>query len=119
MRRMFPPPLLLLPLAACAEAVVPAAAVNVGALAVAGRTVPDLAVSLALGRDCSLAHVETEGVYCRRRPEAQAAPPLCTRSLGAVDCWNAPPAASAPQRGLADGPPPAGEAPPWPWGLVR
>ncbi|MCS6932775.1 MAG: hypothetical protein NZM27_11260 [Acetobacteraceae bacterium] len=117
MRRMLAP-LLLLPLVACAEALVPAAAVNVGALAVAGRTVPDIALSLALGRDCSVAHVETEGVYCRRRAEAQPPPPLCTRSLGAVDCWTALPATSEPRRGLADGPPPAAEAPPWPWGLI-
>ena len=116
MRRLFP--LLPLLLAGCAEAVVPVAAANVGVLAVAGRTAPDMVVSLATGRDCSIAHVETEGVYCRRPVPAQADPPVCTRSIGAVDCWTSVPVATPRHRGLADGPPPAGPGQPWPWNLV-
>jgi hypothetical protein len=110
---------LVLPLlAGCAEAVVPAVALTAGALPVLGRTVPDAVISLASGRDCSIAHVETDGVYCRRRAEAQPEPPACTRSLGAVDCWRAAPAATPPYRLTADGPPPAAAAPPWPGRLV-
>ena len=105
-------------LASCAEAVVPAAALTAGALPVLGRTVPDAVVSLASGRDCSIAHVETDGVYCRRRAQAQPDPPACTRSIGAVDCWRAAPEATPPYRLTADGPPPAPTAPPWPWGLA-
>jgi hypothetical protein len=115
MRALLPALLLL---AGCAEAILPVAAANTGVLVVTGRTAPDLVVSLATGRDCSIAHVETEGVYCRRRAGAQAEPPACTRSIGAVDCWRALPEAAPPYRVTADGPPPAAEAPRWPEALV-
>ena len=112
--------LLALPLlTGCAEAVVPAAALTVGALPVLGRTVPDAVVSLATGRDCSVAHVEVDGVYCRRPQPAQDAPPVCTRSIGSVDCWRAAPAATPPHRMTADGPPPAPAEAGWPWSLLR
>jgi hypothetical protein len=110
--------LLALPLlAGCAEALVPVGVLTAGSLVAVGRTAPDALVSLGSGRDCSIAHVETEGVYCRPAALAQPAPRTCTRSLGHVDCWTTPPAATPPYRRTADGPPPAG-AQPWPRGLV-
>jgi hypothetical protein len=103
MRRLLP--LLLLGLAGCADALGPAVAVNAASLTLIGRTVPDAAISLVSGRDCSIAHLDLWEPYCR--PEIAATPParLCTRSLGDVDCWQ-PAQLPSPLRGIADGPPP-------------
>jgi hypothetical protein len=103
MRRMLL--LAALPLAGCADAIGPVAAVNAGSLMVIGRTVPDAMVTLATGRDCSIANLDRWEPYCRPAVEATAPPALCTRSLGDVDCWQ-PAQLPVPLRTIADGPPP-------------
>jgi hypothetical protein len=65
-----------------------------------GRTMGDGLVSLVTGEDCSIARIGRGEAYCGQ-DNAPAPPPICTRSLGAVDCWTVPPAA---YRGVADGP---------------
>ena len=100
--RAFIPLVLILPLAACdGPAIVATAGVNVAALTLAGRTVPDMAVSAVTGRDCSVVRLDRGQPYCGPVDQAPAAAPFCTRSLGAADCWTvAPPG----QRGIADAP---------------
>uniref|UniRef100_UPI0018DF35DC hypothetical protein n=1 Tax=Roseomonas rosulenta TaxID=2748667 RepID=UPI0018DF35DC len=68
-----------------------------------GRTMGDGLVSLVTGEDCSIARIGRGEAYCGQ-DNAPAPPPLCTRSLGAVDCWTVPPAAFPAYRGVADGP---------------
>ena len=103
-------PLLLLPpvlaLGACAlePALGPAAAVGAASLVLTGRTPVDHVASLVTGQDCSAVRLERRLPYCAPHPGPPAPPPYCTRSLGGVDCWTAPPLDSAPQRGLADPP---------------
>lgn len=74
-----------------------------------GRTTGDSIVSLVTGEDCSIARIGRGEAYCGR-DDAPAAAPLCTRSLGAVDCWTVPPAAWPAYRGVADGPATLSEA---------
>lgn len=114
-----PPPRPLLLAAAfallggCEGAVGPFAAANVASLAATGRDVPGLAVSAATGRDCSVAHLDRgEASYCRPEPVPPRPAPHCTRSLGAVDCWTAPPPGMPPPRPVADAPPPPPVPPP-------
>jgi hypothetical protein len=101
-------PLLLLPLlllAACDPASLGiTAAVGVGSVAAIGRTPVDAVVSLAKGRDCSVARLDRGLGYCKPEEAPPAPPPYCTRSLGRVDCWREPPLAFPMQRGVADGP---------------
>ncbi len=68
-----------------------------------GRTVGDGLVSLATGEDCSIARIGRGEAYCGQ-DNAPTPPPMCTRSLGAVDCWTVPPPAYPAYRGVADGP---------------
>lgn len=68
-----------------------------------GRTTGDSIVSLVTGEDCSIARIGRGESYCGR-DDPPPPPPLCTRSLGAVDCWTVPPAAWPAYRGVADGP---------------
>jgi|GEM_PF-459062 len=68
-----------------------------------GRTAGDAIVSLVTGEDCSIARIGRDEAYCGR-DDPPPPPPLCTRSLGAVDCWTIPPAAWPAHRGVADGP---------------
>jgi hypothetical protein len=74
-----------------------------------GRTTGDAIVSLVTGEDCSIARIGRGEAYCGR-DDPPAPPPLCTRSLGAVDCWTVPPAAWPAHRGVADGPAALSEA---------
>jgi hypothetical protein len=82
-----------------------AAAVNIAAVPVFGRTLPDLAVSAVMGRDCSPVHVAQGKPYCTPREPPPPKQPYCTRSLGVVDCW-ADPAdlGRPPPPQVADGP---------------
>ena len=80
------------------------AAAEVGTIAVLDRGMGDVAVSLVSGRDCSIVRLARQETYCAPREAPPAPPPLCTRSLGGVDCWAIPPAAWPPYRGIADGP---------------
>jgi len=81
------------------------AAANTAAVPVFGRTLPDLAYSGIIGRDCSIVRLERGESYCRPIDPPLEPPPFCTRSLGTVDCWQNPqafpnrptPVGSAPQ----------------------
>lgn len=103
------PPALLLALGACGTplAWTPAmgwlAVAEGGSIAVQGRGLGDTVVSLVSGRDCSVVRLAREESYCAPREPPPAPPPFCTRSRGGVDCWEVPPAAWPPLRGLADG----------------
>ena len=68
-----------------------------------GRTAGDAIVSLVTGEDCSIPRIGRGEAYCGR-DDPPPPPPLCTRSLGAVDCWTIPPAAWPAHRGVAAGP---------------
>ena len=94
------------PLGACAlePALGPAAAVGAASLVLTGRTPVDHVASLVTGQDCSAVRLERRLPYCAPHQGPPASQPYCTRSLGAVDCWTAPPLGSAPQRGVADPP---------------
>ncbi|MBP0464461.1 hypothetical protein J5Y09_11145 [Roseomonas sp. PWR1] len=85
------------------------AAVEAVSLRAFGRTTGDSLVSLVTGEDCSIARIGRGEAYCGR-DDAPAPPPMCTRSLGAVDCWNVPPPAYPAYRGVADGPATLNEA---------
>jgi hypothetical protein len=78
-------------------------AVNAVSLSVAGRTVPDIAVSAISGRDCSLARYDRGDSYCAPPAAQPGQQPYCTRSLGSVDCWTRPPEAPG-RAGVADPP---------------
>lgn len=79
------------------------AAVEAVSLRAFGRTTGDALVSLVTGEDCSIARIGRGEAYCGR-DDAPPPPPMCTRSLGAVDCWTVPPSAYPAYRGVADGP---------------
>ena len=91
----------------CAAPAVPLIAIPAVAEAVSlrafGRTMGDGLVSLVTGEDCSIARIGRGDAYCGQ-DAAPAPQPICTRSLGAVDCWTVPPAAWPAHRGVADGP---------------
>ncbi|WP_207540443.1 hypothetical protein [Sabulicella rubraurantiaca] len=100
------PFLLLLLLPGCdGPAAVATVGVNVAALMVTGRTVPDLVVSGVTGLDCSVVRLDRRLSYCASREEVARHIPYCTRSLGSVDCWVTRPAAIPQPRGVADTPP--------------
>lgn len=114
MRRILLPTLMLL--AGCAAVGAPGApliaipaVVEAVSLRAFGRTTGDSIVSLVTGADCSIARIGRGEAYCGR-DDAPAPPPMCTRSLGAVDCWTVPPAAWPPYRGVANGPSTLSEA---------
>ncbi len=103
-------PILVLLLGGCQAAGAPGApllaipaAIEGVSLRAFGRTTGDAIVSLVTGEDCSIARIGRGEAYCGR-DDPPAPPPLCTRSLGAVDCWTVPPAAWPAYRGVADGP---------------
>ena len=109
MRRTLLPVVLVL-LAGCQAVGAPGApliaipaVVEAASLRVFGRTTGDSIVSLFTGEDCSIARIGRGDAYCGQ-DNAPAPPPMCTRSLGAVDCWTVPPAAWPPYRGVANGP---------------
>lgn len=105
--------LLLLILPGCEAAIGPALVVSGASVVLTGRTLPDMLVSAASGRDCSLAYLDGGQGYCRS--DLPPAPvPFCTRSLGSVDCWRAQaPLAMPPSRQVADSPPAQPPARPW------
>jgi hypothetical protein len=114
--RRFLPPFLLLILAGCEAIGAPGApliaipaVVEAASLRAFGRTTGDSIVSLVTGEDCSIARIGRGDSYCGQDP-APAPPPMCTRSLGAVDCWTVPPAAWPPYHGVANGPATLSEA---------
>ena len=68
------------------------------------RAIGDIVVSAVTGRDCSVVRLDMGESYCRPEEQPPERQPVCTRSLGAVDCWRVPPHAWPPYRGVADGP---------------
>jgi hypothetical protein len=102
-------PLLLLALSGCGvplwQPVGAFAAAEMGSVMVFGRGMGDLVYSGITGRDCSIVRLEQGKTYCKPTEPSPTVPPLCTRSLGIVDCWSNPAALNGPApRGLADGP---------------
>jgi hypothetical protein len=102
--------LLLLLLAGCNGVQAPGApllaipAVIEGAsLVTLQRGVGDTVVSLVTGEDCSYVRLAKGQTYCASDPPPPVQP-VCTRSLGQVDCWTTPPVASPPYRNVRDGP---------------
>ena len=79
------------------------AAVEGASLVTLQRGVGDTVVSLMTGEDCSYVRLAKGQTYCASNapPPAQ---PLCTRSLGKVDCWTTPPVGSPAYRDVRDGP---------------
>jgi hypothetical protein len=71
-----------------------AGAVSLAAVPVLGRTLPDAVYSAATGKDCSAVRLEQGKSYCRTPDPPwqaeQAQQPLCSRSLGRIDCWTNP-----------------------------
>ena len=84
-------------------------AASAAAIPVFGRTVPDIFVSAVTGRDCSIVRLEQGQRYCRVMDPPLATPPVCTRSLGTVDCWANPDVFGSPTHGIADAPAPTAE----------
>ena len=81
------------------------AAVGLAAVPIAGRSMTDIAISLVIGRDCSVVRLDQGKTYCRPIEAPPARPVFCTRTLGVVDCWEDPSALSFhPSRQVADGP---------------
>lgn len=84
-------------------------AASTATIPVFGRSLPDLVVSGLSGRDCSIVRLEQGRSYCRTTDPPIAPDPVCTRSLGTVECWNNPEVFGTPQRGIADAPQPTAE----------
>ena len=99
------PLLILAGLTGCAtpaeHLVPPAAAIGVASIAGIQRSPVDAVWSLLRGRDCSVVRLDRGESYCRPEEPPPEAAPVCTRSLGVVDCWDQPPAG---RQGVADGP---------------
>lgn len=79
------------------------AAIEGASLVTLQRGVGDTVVSLVTGEDCSYVRLAKGQTYCASDPPPPVQP-VCTRSLGKVDCWTTPPAASPPYRNVRDGP---------------
>lgn len=73
-------------------------------VAVFGRAVPDLIISAASGKDCSVVRLEQGKTYCKPVEPPPPPQPVCTRSLGTVDCWTNPAALPPGTPQVADGP---------------
>lgn len=63
------------------------AAAEGATVAVFGRGIVDVVVSAISGRDCSVVRLEQGKTYCDPIDPPRTEP-YCTRSLGAVDCWD-------------------------------
>ena len=100
----------LLLLAGCNSAGAPGApllaipaAVEGASLVTMQRGVGDTVVSLLTGEDCSYVRLAKGQTYCASDPPPPVQP-ICTRSLGQVDCWTTPPVATPAYRNVRDGP---------------
>ena len=83
-----------------------AAGVEVASVTVLGRSVGDIAVSAATGRDCSIVRLDRGQTYCAPRYEQPRPQPFCTRTLGTVTCWEDPRLLSSLPQEVGDTPPP-------------
>jgi hypothetical protein len=103
-------PLLLFALPGCGaspwtQPVAAVVAADAASVTVFGRGMGDLVISGVTGKDCSIVRLEQGKTYCKPTEPPPAAPPLCTRSLGLIDCWSNPMALNGPPpHGVADGP---------------
>lgn len=113
MRRVTAPILPCLGLALCLvaggcntawDSTATAAAVNVAAIPIFGRSLPDIAVSAVTGRDCSIVRLDRGQTYCAPVERPSGSPPFCSRTIGTVDCWTDPEALINRPRELADQP---------------
>ncbi len=95
--RFLLPLLLAAPLGGCAlePAIGPAMVLGGVSLVLTGKTPVDHAAGWATGQDCSAVRWERHGPWCVPPAGPPAPQPYCTRSLGSVDCWTAPPPAAA------------------------
>ncbi len=84
-------------------------AASAAAVPVFGRSVPDMIYSGLSGRDCSMVRLEQGKSYCRPVDPPLTPAPVCTRSLGNVDCWMNPEAFGSTVRAVADAPIPTAE----------
>lgn len=84
-------------------------AASAASVPVFGRSVPDVLYSGITGKDCSVVRLEQGKTYCRAADPPIAPPPVCTRSLGTIECWTNPEAFAVPLRSVADAPSPTAE----------
>lgn len=100
---------LLMGLTGCAGWTEPTGALlaaDAASVVVFGRGIVDIGVSAISGRDCSIVRLDRGQTYCAPRDSALTRGPVCTRSLGVVDCWSNPEALPPGTREVADGPAP-------------
>jgi hypothetical protein len=95
--------------AAAGPALWAAGAASLAAVPVLGRTLPDAVYSTATGEDCSAVRLEQGKSYCRPTEPPWEAQPVCTRSLGVVDCWANPEVFGTKLTSVADAPKPTAE----------
>lgn len=96
------------------------AAASVATVPVFGRTLPDMAYSAITDQDCSAVRLEQGKSYCRPTDPPWAQGPVCTRSLGTVECWRNPEALTGHPINVTDTPTPTAEQEAyrtrgWPW----
>ncbi len=100
--------LIMLHLAACelsdTSGAVLGAGLPLASVAIIQRTPPDAIYSLITGKDCSVVRLDQGKSYCRPVEPPPEPPPFCTRSLGRVDCWQAPGTVPGDHRGVGDSP---------------
>jgi hypothetical protein len=105
MRTILPALLLLTGCGASPDWVATAAvAPQVASIAIIHRSPFDAIFSLLSGKDCSVVRLDRGEAYCRPVESEPPAQPLCTRSLGVVDCWDDPSAVAGHPKGVANGP---------------
>lgn len=88
-------------------------AASAAAVPVFGRSVPDMIYSGVTGKDCSMLRLEQGKSYCRTTDPPVETPPVCTRSLGTIECWSNPEVFGTPMTGVADAPRPTAEQEAW------
>ncbi|MDT7951858.1 MAG: hypothetical protein RQ966_10175 [Acetobacteraceae bacterium] len=81
--------LVLAALGGCAPAAGLVAA-DVASVTVFGRGLTDIGVSAITGRDCSVVRLDAGKTYCAPVYLGPPVQPICTRSIGVVDCWAEP-----------------------------
>ncbi len=63
---------------------------TIASVATIGRSPVDAVYSLVTGKDCSVVRLDQGKSYCRPVDPPPEVPSFCTRSLGAVNCWEDP-----------------------------
>jgi hypothetical protein len=88
-------------------------AASAAAVPVFGRSLPDMVYSGFTGKDCSMVRLEQGKSYCRPVEPPADPPPVCTRSLGTVECWTNPEVFGTALTTVADAPKPTAEQEAW------